>query len=116
MDKYTILRNAFWNYCYDKGELHCAEVIDRYIAEERAKYDKQLMACGHVTTTRTPDGKHYCVICDCEKASFAEANLFGRKAKCYCGNIADSDISLAHFKYKPNEQFDSYYCGCGGWD
>lgn len=118
MDKYTILRNAFWNYCYDKGELHCAEVIDRYIAEERAKYDKQLMACGHVANAEdAATHKPCCVICNCHKIAQNKPDLRNRVAKCStCGHITKSDFSLPFFEYRPDFKTDTYYCGCYGWD
>jgi hypothetical protein len=43
-------------------------------------------------------------------------NLEGRQAVCTCGRIVDSDEKLAFFRYKPDEDFDGFYCGCFGWD
>lgn len=36
------------------------------------------------------------------------------KSKCECQK--PSSVDLAFFKYQPDEEFDSYYCGCIGWD
>ena len=45
------------------------------------------------------------------------SELDGRKAKCaMCGREKDSDYNLPFFEYRPNEEYDSYYCGCIGWD
>ena len=67
--------------------------------------DKPLMKCGHT------------VICDCTELADENPSLQGRKAKCsFCGQIKDSDYDLPFFEYKPDKEYDEYYCGCGGWD
>lgn len=43
-------------------------------------------------------------------------DLEGRIAKCYCDRDEPSRPDLVFFAYHPNAQFDSYYCGCRGWD
>lgn len=126
MDKYDILWNAFWNYCYDKGELHIREVIDKYIAEEKKKYniliekqdDKPLMTCGHVANAvDAATHEPCCVICNCHEIMQDKPDLTNRVAKCStCGHITKSDFSLPFFEYRPNLQTDTYYCGCYGWD
>ena len=79
--------------------------------------NKPLMKCGHIANAETNDGKPYCVICDCFEIAETELNFVGRKAKCYwCGKITESNETLPFFESKPNEDYDSYYCGCGGWD
>ena len=40
----------------------------------------------------------------------------GRKAKCdICPNMETGSRKLAFFGYRPEKEFDSYYCGCKGW-
>ena len=53
-------------------------------------------------------------------------DLTGRMAKCAysttrSGNLHNpetvkSGFGLAFFEYKPDKDFDTYYCGCHGWD
>jgi hypothetical protein len=45
-----------------------------------------------------------------------QPDLSNRKAKCNCGKIENSDANMAFFKYKIDEQYDQFYCGCSGWD
>ncbi len=76
-----------------------------------------LMKCGHIANGTTMDGKPYCVICNCYDVSNEKPNLENRKAKCkMCGKEVESDYSLPFFESKPDKDYDSYYCGCGGWD
>ena len=84
---------------------------------------KRLMKCGHVGYGETTDGKPYCLICNCDKVSEKEIpDLTGRKAKCTnCWNMKDSSFKLPFFEMRKNYNeedgyFDSYYCGCMGWD
>lgn len=84
--------------------------------------DSPLMKCGH-TANAVSNGKPCCAICfgiDEGATEIADTvpDLTGRKAKCFygCGKIADSSYSLPFFEYKPNSEYDSYYCGCEGWD
>jgi hypothetical protein len=90
-----------------------------------------------------------CAMYETETVSDTTPDLTGRKARCACGALADSDPGLAFFEYRgpgsPDElsckncgirdhagrevwtkcqnyephgpwEFDSYYCGCRGWD
>lgn len=50
-----------------------------------------------------------------------EPDLTGRIARCSCGKTTPSDsteqwTSLPFFEHRPDQEFDSYYCGCRGWD
>lgn len=61
-----------------------------------------------------------------------EKVLEGRTARCsYASGVPDgephgkfkyaatsvpSSVSLAFFRYQPDEQHDRFYCGCWGWD
>lgn len=44
--------------------------------------------------------------------------LEGRMARCTynCGSKTQSKWELPFFKYQPDNEYDSYYCGCFGWD
>lgn len=86
---------------------------------------KYLMKCGHVSNAITLEGEPVCVICAPDETSYLVDReilddndaLKGRKARCsYCGKQVDSNWFLPFFHCKPNESFDEYYCGCGGWD
>lgn len=44
-------------------------------------------------------------------------NTNNRHAKCMnCKNLTLSSFDLAFFEAQPEKIFDSYYCGCYGWD
>lgn len=87
---------------------------------------KYLMACGHIA--QAVDGKTGepgCVFCfPSPKSMIVERvienmtdGLEGRKAKCaWCNKKTDSRWDLPFFEYKPDKEYDEYYCGCGGWD
>jgi hypothetical protein len=78
---------------------------------------KYLMKCGHVANAETFDGKPVCVICKCYEIANEQPIIIGRKAKCvWCGSERESSFNLPFFEYKPKQEYDSYYCGCGGWD
>lgn len=75
-----------------------------------------LMECGH-SANAICNNKPCCAICSCFNEATTRPNLEGRKAQCSdCGKIVDSSINLPFFKYRPDRKFDSYYCGCEGWD
>lgn len=79
-----------------------------------------LMKCGHTANAET-NGKPCCLICAPKKEAFEVItnlpDLTGRKAKCTdCDNIVDSNWNLPFFEYRPNEEYDRFYCGCYGWD
>lgn len=62
--------------------------------------------------TRVP----YCVVHDCGEV-MPDPDLTGRKARCpYCRTVRDSTTSLPFFSMRPDHEFDSFYCGCRGWD
>ena len=83
------------------------------------------MACGHVTTA-TMDGKPVCAVCygRCDRAEIVvyecvsdTTGLESRKSKCrYCSNIVDSKWNLPFFEYNPDNEYDSHYDGCMGWN
>lgn len=81
-----------------------------------------IMKCGHAANGVDKDGKPYCVICAglTPNAYIVDDNvpdLTGRKARCsQCGCIVPSNANLFLFEYRPNWDYDKFYCGCGGWD
>lgn len=76
-----------------------------------------LMKCGHKASTFIHNKVPYCVICDCQEIAEEKPNIKGRMAVCWdCGRTVPSNENLPFFKYKPNSESDSYYCGCCGWD
>lgn len=89
---------------------------------------KYLMKCGHVaqsTTIRNGKLIPVCAICVglTEKATIVEKEARGceglenRNAKCrFCNSIVSSNWDLPFFEYKPDQEMDSYYNGCFGWD
>lgn len=80
-----------------------------------------LMKCGHAANA-TLDDKPVCAICyglkDGANLAVAETpNLEGRKSRCwYCNKLESSSVELPYFAYRPEAAFDSYYCGCHGWN
>lgn len=38
------------------------------------------------------------------------------KPRCVCQTEIASNLNLPFFEYRPNEDFDFFYCGCHGWD
>ncbi len=101
----------------------------------------KMMKCGHSANAEeiNPDGSKspYCLICDCGEVA-DEPNLSGRMARCSCygmivgrknetwypqmmngnrcGSIVPSSTDLPFFEYRPNFEFDKFYCGCQSWD
>jgi hypothetical protein len=49
-----------------------------------------------------------------------QTNTTERKARCTyfrgCGGEQPSANPLPFFRPRPDAEFDSYYCGCYGWD
>lgn len=76
-----------------------------------------LMKCGHTAMAKDSNGNPVCPICMCTEILNEKPNLEGRIAKCeFCSNERKSDFSLPFFEYKKDKKYDSYYCGCFGWD
>lgn len=84
-----------------------------------------LMRCGCVATaTDTQTGRPVCVVhagLTPDADIPAEApDLTGRRARCAyysgCGVERDSSLDLAFFEYHPEQPYDTFYCGCHGWD
>lgn len=95
------------------------------------------MQCGH-TANATMGNQPCCAICITAGTSskaleavtrmMTKPSLEGRKARCSYGmqngqclrnrkfTEIDSTYDLAFFKYKPEADYDEYYCGCFGWD
>lgn len=87
---------------------------------------ENLMKCGHVAVAVDDKGKPVCPICvgivkGAEEEETKLPDLTGRKAVCnQCKHRpptkVDSKFSLAFFEYRPENETDSFYCGCWGWD
>lgn len=85
-----------------------------------------LMKCGHVGNARDEHGSVCCAICagikpeafQIDKHCSGNDGLEGRTATCLynCGSKTQSKWELPFFKYQPDKEYDSYYCGCFGWD
>lgn len=92
-----------------------------------------LMQCGHAANGTTPDGEPVCVIdAGTTRDTLARkvstvADLSGRKSKCVCGRIENSDGSPNYLAALPflrrnpdhdpdNGKYDEHYCGHAGWD
>lgn len=83
--------------------------------------NKILMTCGHTANGYKVIGNRRipcCVICDCDKiAQQTFVVNSSRLMKCRsCGRVVESNQDAAFFKFQPDEEYDSYYCGCDGWD
>lgn len=89
-----------------------------------------LMKCGHASQAVDEKGRPACVICMCTEVETKVPDLTGRKARCSyfsqtfmhngrrvkCTGETNSRESLPFFEHKPNSKYDTYYCGCWGWD
>jgi hypothetical protein len=84
-----------------------------------------LMACGHTSNAHDENGDPVCIMClgthNGARVPVKECNgnegLKGRRAKCaYGDSITDSRWSLPFFQYRPDKEYDEYYCGCMGWN
>ena len=79
------------------------------------------MKCGCVANA-TCNGKPICAIHagltpDAAIVSDTQPDLTGRKARCPdCKGTVNSSFDLAFFAYRPEREFDSFYCGCRGWN
>ena len=82
--------------------------------------EKPMMKCGHTANSYkiVKDKKiPGCVICNCFEVAESKPSLEGRTACCTeCNNTVPSSWDLPFFRYREDAQFDSYYCGCHGWD
>jgi len=79
-----------------------------------------MMKCGH-RANATNNGKPCCVICagfnDKWKEIVEEPDLTNRKCRCeYCKKIVPSLNAVAFYEHRPNEEYDTHYDGCFGWD
>lgn len=85
---------------------------------------RYLMKCGHVANAKDENGTIMCGICDCKEIQCEchdSEGLKGRMAICsqhkgFSNTPVPSKWELPFFKYQPDKPYDSYYCGCWGWD
>jgi hypothetical protein len=80
---------------------------------------RKFLSCGHAANSIDGSGNPSCAIC----AGIVPIKvvkppyLIGRRAICpYCKNEGQSDLELPFFEYRPDQEKDSFYCGCMGWD
>lgn len=81
--------------------------------------DNVLMKCGHIAQGyNTETGKPFCVICNCSEVGDKDTvDLKSRIARCNtCGFETPSSFKLPFFCYAPEKAYDTYYCGCKGWN
>ena len=45
-----------------------------------------------------------------------DADLTGRQSHCMCNAVAPSAVTLPFFERRPDQAYDSHYCGCRGWE
>ena len=79
------------------------------------------MKCGHTAQGQFDDGSPVCAICLCEEVADVKPILDGRRARCSyfglkCHSESQSKDTLPFFKFQPSSEYDTYYCGCYGWD
>lgn len=78
-----------------------------------------MMKCGHASNATDRNDKPCCAICmgmDCgaETISTVTIDLAGRTAKCSCGNMSPSSLSLPFFEYwGPGSREALNICQCG---
>jgi hypothetical protein len=87
-----------------------------------------MMKCGHsANATRPgpigqkPTTSPCCAICAPSKEAYeidpSPPDLRTREARCpSCDARRPSSPDLAFFEHTPTKPFDSFYCGCCGWD
>ncbi len=83
-----------------------------------------LMKCGHIANAKNETGDPICGICDCTEIvseCSGTKGLEDRRALCcqhkgVVNTPVQSRWELPFFEYRPNEKYDTYYCGCYGWD
>lgn len=73
--------------------------------------------CSNVGTYANKDNVMvpYCGLHRCFEV-VPDPDLTNRVSFCYCGKSTKSKIDIAFFKYRPEKEYDEYYCGCHGWD
>jgi hypothetical protein len=83
---------------------------------------KVLMSCGHQANGEH-EGRPVCVICfgihpGADTYMEEPPDLRTRMAVCPdCGQTRLSATpSLPFFQYRPDQETDSFYCGCRGWN
>lgn len=83
-----------------------------------------MMKCGHAANATDESGNPICVICALidPGSTVVDDNppdLSGRMARCWyrsCRSTTPSNPDLAFFEHRPKDPYDTYYCGCLGWN
>lgn len=116
-----ICENCVYNLHQDADGTYCSFACgNEFCIQEKNLFDLNdsipMMDCGHMGIANS-DGKPYCPICDCEHVKKDKPDLHKRNAECvYCGKKVPSSQFLPMFESKPNQENDSFYCGCRGWN
>lgn len=80
------------------------------------------MKCGHAANAKKDDGSPVCVICygivSGADEVVTDPDLTGRFATCSYGTHGrvPSSTNLPFFSHRQDRDYDTYYCGCFGWD
>lgn len=87
---------------------------------------KPLMECGHTANAVTQEGAPVCIIDagivpGAYTVAASEPDLTGRMMTCngHRGSApreVPSRAQAAFFKHQPDNECDSFYCGCWGWN
>jgi len=76
-----------------------------------------LLTCGHTSNSVDFLGQPACALCGHSKPAAEPPSLVGRIARCHYGDKnCQSDYGLPFFKLELDNDFDSFYCGCKGWN
>lgn len=117
-------------YAKNLGSKRKGSVIVDYITKRKSDdLNKYIMKCGHTSNSyiTMSDGTHkpVCLICDCmdilREVTAPTDGLDDRMAICTqhkygISKPVQSNWSLPFFQYRPDHKYDSYYCGCWGWN
>lgn len=77
------------------------------------------MQCGHTASSYDENNNPICALCNGSHDGYNQVfhpRWEGRQAQCiYCDNTTESSADLPYFAYQPQQNADSYYCGCKDW-
>jgi hypothetical protein len=84
-----------------------------------AKLNRRVMTCGCADVGSVMEGGKWvrgCPYHGVTEPMDPQPQLAERIARCTCMGVKESSPNLAFFRYRPTLAFDSFYCGCKGWD
>lgn len=101
------------------NDCNATKVIPARFAKAEEDKKAPMMKCGHSANAVFND-KPCCAICAPSPDAYEVVetpDVTGRKAKCSdCDYVRDSSVDLPFFEYRPDEEYDKFYCGCMGWE